>query len=396
MATAMRNRLPKSLPLTAMREQGTSADQLFKMLAESLGYSVRKQHPERSFKGFLNAIMMTKSPDSRIWTKGREMLEKVYDSSYQTFSTAKSAMNEESGTAGGYLVPMDYTARLLETISENSFIYPRANVIPLGSAEMQCPMIDAVTAQSAGTPPWFGGINFKWGSEQAPAETEPTFRSLSLKAWDLLGYAVVSNQFLMDITPVGGEEYLIKLLGKAAAYAAEYAFLQGTGTATKMPLGVLKAPATKLITRQVSGTIIANDIATMAATMIPYGWTGGIWACHPSALAYIARISNYFINGDWSFDGACGYLMTKPLFVTDKLPATSSTSIGDLIFFDPTLYVIGDRMEVLIDVSSEGPGFANYQTNFRTWLRIDGKPLLSNTVTMTDGTVGSAYIALSS
>ncbi len=358
---------------------------LARLYLEGEGYEVRRKASSRSFTGFLSAVQ-----------KGdRRTLEKVYTTEYQggrTAGVAKAAMGEETGSAGGYLVPQDFTTKLMEVLSEESFIYPRANVIPMTAAEIQVPRIDVETVPvSAGTSPFFGGILFKWGSSQAPAETEPKFRSLSLKAWDLLGYAVVSNQFLMDTGPQG-EDALIRLFGKAAAWYAEYAFLNGTGAAQLMPLGIINAPATISVTRQVANTISVVDIASMGAALLPYSWKGAVWACSPTVLAQIVKIPNYFINMAEHDEANAGTLMTRPLFVTEKLASLGSS--GDLLLFDPWLYIIGARQEVLIDVSPH-VSFANFQTNFRIWLRLDGKCQVSGPITLQDRvTKVSPYIIL--
>src|SRR5437868_2311978 len=277
---------------------------------------------ERSVIGFLKAI---KARDLRT-------LNKVYQTGYQTCKTSgviKAAMGEESGSAGGYLVPPDFTLQILEAFSEESFIYPRANVVPMASAEEQCPKVDIETVQSAGTAPYFGGIKFKWGSSQAATETEPTFRQMSLKAWDLLGYMVVANQWLEDIGP-RGEDYIVKLLGKAAAWYAEYAFLQGSGAVQLMPLGILNAPALVTLNSTTANLIVIADIAKMTQNLIPYAWKHAVWATHPTCLTQIQQMAAYYINieiGHPQQNGSqVGMLSTRPLFVTDKLPALGTSS----------------------------------------------------------------------
>ncbi|MCI0409059.1 MAG: phage major capsid protein, partial [Acidobacteria bacterium] len=161
---------------------------------------------------------------------------------------AKAAMSELSGSVGGYLLPQDYSDALLETIAELSFIYPRATVIPMFSADLLAPRWNVETAPTAaGIAPFFGGVIFRWGAEPALPETEPTFRMDTFHAWDLLGYCTVSNQWLQDAgaeQPLRAEHYLIRMFGRAAAWQAELAFLQGLGAAQQMPLGIVNSPAT--------------------------------------------------------------------------------------------------------------------------------------------------------
>jgi HK97 family phage major capsid protein len=344
----------------------------------------------KSFGDFLRAVKDSGDPwREGVRLRGCRHLEEVYGSGYVT----KTAMSEDSGQAGGYLVPLDYSIELLKVVAEDSFIFPRARVVPMAAAETLCPVVSATKAQAAGTAPYFGGALFTWGSSQAPTETEPTFRQLALKAWDLLGYAVASNQLLDDVGPEG-EDALVEVFGRAAAWYAEYAFLQGTGSANQMPEGIVNAPGALAVSRNTPNTIGAADIGNMASSLLPYSWRHAIWATHPSALTKIMQISSFIVNGDPDLadGGMAGMLMSRPVFVTDKLPALGSR--GDLVLFDPSLYVIGLRQEVLVDVSTH-VNFTSNQTVFRVWLRLDGRPLLDGVVTLADGVkTASAIVVL--
>lgn len=323
----------------------------------------------------------------------------------------KATMSELSGLVGGYLVPQDFSDKLLETVAEESFIYPRANVIPMYSADLQAPRINVETAPTAaGISPFFGGVQFHWGAEDVPAESEPTFRMDSFRAWDLLGYATVSNQWLQDAGAIQesgegrdpslkAEHYLLRLFSKAAAWTAEYAFLQGLGAGQRMPLGIVNSPARILVTRDLAGAISIVDIASMTSRLLPYSWNRGIWAVSPTALAQVQQIATYQVNQNYDVDKwrdnhhrPCGLLSSLPLFVTDKLPALGRK--GDLVLFDPSLYVIAQRMEVVIDVSPDDLFITN-QTVYRIWMRLDGKPEFSNTITLPDTTsTVSPYVVL--
>jgi HK97 family phage major capsid protein len=359
--------------------------------------SVRRDTPEpsRTFGAFLKYVReayYARLPADRYMAS--QVLEKDFGSGYEYAGgyVEKTALGEGSGQTGGYLIPQDLTLELMRVVSEESFIYPRALVIPMTTLQVLAPTVDVTTVQSAGTSPFFGGLLFKWGSSQAPAETEPAFRQLQLTAWDLLGYCTVSNQWLWDVGP-GGEDYLLQMFGRAAAWYAEYAFLQGTGTVNQMPLGILKAPGTVSLTRQTSNQITQVDVAGMAAQLIPYSWNNAVWACSPSALAQLFKITGIQMNMDaLGQPGLAGYLLSRPLYVTDKLPPLGTK--GDLVLFDPSLYVVGVRQEVLVDVSPQ-VAFKTNQTDFRVWLRLDGKPQVNSGVTLADGsTVAGAYVAL--
>lgn len=366
----------------------------------------------KSFVDFLNLVRMAQ-PNNPHGHACRKMLENDYGAGYVTIEKGagvstwqpveKAAMSVTSGLTGGYLLPQDYSDALLATVAEEIFIYPRATVIPMFSMELSAPRVNVETAPTArGVSPFFGGVQFRWGMEDAPVQTEPTFRMTSFQAWDLLGDAVVSNQWLQDAgaiqaTPASprpeadpllkAEHYLIDLFGKAAAWSAEYAFFQGEGAGLRMPLGILRSPATHAVTRAGAGLISVADLANMAGSLLPRSWNTAIWAVSPSALVPVQQLAQYQITA-----GPGRYLNSLPLFVTDKLPALGQR--GDIVLFDPKLYVIAQRMEVVVDVSPDIL-FSTNQTVYRIWMRLDGKPEFSNRITLPDTTtVVSPYVVL--
>jgi HK97 family phage major capsid protein len=227
-----------------------------------------------------------------------------------------------------------------------------------------------------------------WGTEGVqPTESEPAFQQVSFTAWDLLIDCLASNQFVADMG-ADGEQRLIYEFGRASAWYVDYAFFNGTGSGGQMPLGILKAPCKKTVSRVVAGHVSQTDVGAMVASLLPRCYRTAVWACSPTAIEDVIKLPGMQPNqpaipamGEES--SLCGVLFGRPVFVTEKLPAMGTA--GDLILFDPAEYLIGDRQQVTID-ASEHPRFRNNQTTFRVWVRVDGKPLLSDTVTLADGT----------
>jgi HK97 family phage major capsid protein len=327
-----------------------------------------------------------------------EFVQAIAQKDFRTFEKfwspqEKAAMNEGSGLQGGYIVPLDYSNQFYRSLAEHSILWPRASIELMNSLEKDCPIVDCTTTQTAGTTPFFGGIVFTWGEGGKAAspvipETEPTSRKLTLRANSLIGQLIASNQLLWDITP-DGEQKLIDLFGEAAAWYADNAFFNGLGAANEQPAGILNAPAVIHVPRASANQITYKDFATMAGSMFPSGFSKAIWCVSPSALVSLVQINGFIPNQDpySSLDGSCGSLLCRPVYVTEKLPALGTT--GDFIFIDPSLYVIGDRQQVRIDVSPH-PLFRTNQSVFRVWLRVDGRPMLSNSVTLADGTTESS------
>lgn len=317
-------------------------------------------------------------------------------------SVEKAAMAEAVGSTGGYTVPPEYSSILFRTIAENSIFWPRAIVAPMSSVELSLPVPDFTTARSAGTTAMFGGLLYKFnqgatGNEGvALDETEPAFRQVILHAWDLIGEAVASIQYVEDLLALeDGEEKLLQLFGQAAAYYADWNFFQGTGANRQTPLGIINAPCKLAVTRAGANHIAAADVAGMAKKLLPRSWETAIWCVSPTGLVDLFQVTAFQPNENPAAapPGFCGYLYTRPVFVTEKLPALGTS--GDIVLFDPAMYIIGDRQQPEVAASRDEPSTFQYnQMMFRTWMRVDGKPLIPSAVTLADGSSTASCVVL--
>lgn len=324
----------------------------------------------------------------------------------------KAAMNEASGTQGGYAVPQELLPTLMRSLAEESIFRRWATVLPMSTRETFAPVPTMTDVQAAGgTTPFFGGLKFTWGQSEgatvndAQLDSGKAWQQVALTAWDLIGLVTLSNQLVMDMGPEADLAWM-KLFGRAVAWYEDYAFFQGKGAGSQMPLGIVNSPGAASVTRAQAGAHISQtDLATMTGDMIPFGWGHAIWCCSPTALAQLQTATGFMPNQIPVFppsidghgpifpgvSGLAGTLLTRPMFVTEKLPACGTK--GDLVFFDPTAYVIGDRQETLIDASPQVL-FSTNQTVFRIWRRVDGKPMVPAVSTLQDGTTTASPIVL--
>jgi HK97 family phage major capsid protein len=332
----------------------------------------------------------------------RTYLEKHYGSRFNEWSQ-KAALAEASGAAGGYTVPPEFYSQLQQLMAEETFIRPRAFVVPMGAATMWMPYLDVTTVQSAGLSPFFGGIQMTWTAEaQTRTETEPQFRQMELKAWELSGYSVSSNVLLQD-SIVGLEKFLLTLFAKAIGWYEEYAFLQGTGAGK--PQGMLTCAAAIATGGNAGGTGRANanqvafaDVATMWSKLLPASWNKAVWTFSPSVVPQLLQLKDganraIFISLDQGITKAPNWsLLGRPAFPTEKVPALGTK--GDLMLIDPSFYVIGDRMQIEV-AASEHVNFLRNQMTWRVVERVDGQPWLSGPVTLQDGsTTVSPFVVL--
>jgi HK97 family phage major capsid protein len=322
----------------------------------------------------------------------RGYLERHYGSRFNEWSQ-KAALGEASGVAGGYTVPPEFYQGLMQLVAENTFIRPRAFVMPMAGATLQIPYLDVTTVQSAGVSPFFAGVQMYWTAEsQTRQETEPQFKQLDLKAWELSGYSVSSNVLLQD-SVIGLEKFLMTLFARAIAWFEEYAFLQGNGVGK--PQGMVNCGAAIAggghsgnTQRDTASHVYFDDIAWMWSKLLPASWGSAIWAFSPTVVPELLQLKDganraIFISIDQGITKAPNWsLLGRPAFPTEKLPALGTK--GDIILIDPALYVIGDRMSVEV-AASEHVNFLKNQMTWRIVERVDGQPWLEKAVTLQDG-----------
>lgn len=352
---------------------------------------------------------------------GFEQLEKEHHiQSYSSWvskgltgEVRKAALAESSGITGGYVIPPQFMNELLTIAAEDGFIEPRAKIIPMNARSVEWPMLDITTAQANGVSPYFGGIVGYWQPEAATInETEPAFKQSQWTAWDLVLYTVSSNQLLAD-NGIGLDALLTQLFGQAMVWYKEYAYLQGRGAGSSMPLGILNAPCTLSQTRAQAAHFVLQDAAAMLSHLQVRSWDDACWMAHQSVIPELIQLQDAAssspqigsqsagIHMAWMTpygDGKVGgtamklpqvFLNGLPLFFTEKLPKLGVN--GCVALADWSRYVVGMRLDFQIDVSPHLL-FRSNQLAWRVICRLDAKPWLNAPITDQAGWQVSPFV----
>jgi len=306
---------------------------------------------------------------------------------YQSFpADGKSALNTSVGTQGGYLVPLEFTDRLVKAAGEGAVVRPRATIIPMESRAAQVPCLDCTTVPGSSDSAFLGGIVARWTEESSTLnETEPVFRQVELVAHELSGYSRVSNSLLQD-SAIGLEQLLVTLFGRAIAWHEDHAFLRGDGVGK--PLGILNSNALISVSRSGANAFALADASEMLARLLP-GWSPAstVWAMHPSVAGKLFQMTSSGAGSNAIYlDNArvkpSMVLFGIPIVITEKLPALNTQ--GDVLLLDLHHYLIGDRREIEI-AFSEHIAFTSNQGAWRFVSRVDGQPWLRSSITLSDG-----------
>jgi HK97 family phage major capsid protein len=341
--------------------------------------------PRRTFGRFLLAVRHS----------DRRTLEELGSRFVEWEECDTKTMSTQTGTSGGYLVPTEFHARLMQLVAERSIVRPRATLIPMAGRSCQIPALDVTSSPAAGNSAFLGGVIARW-TEEATAlnETEPSLRQIDLNNYELSGYSRVSNTLLAD-SAVGLEAFLMQLFSRAIAWYEDHAFLRGNGVAR--PLGVLNWPGLIAVTRSASSAFSLADAATMYARLLPgYDPRYCCWVIHPTVLSRLLQMAagdNAIFLGNDATGRPRMRLFGLDIEVSEKLPALNT--LGDVLLCDFQHYLVGDRQQLEI-AYSEHVAFLSNQAVWRFVSRVGGQPWMRSAITLSDGVSTLApFVALS-
>lgn len=310
---------------------------------------------------------------------GPANINDVPKSHRQYRATQEDIRDAYSGTVpadGGFLVPEEFRAELLQLSLEQSIVRSRARVIPMSALKLRMPTIDSNTNVGS----VHGGLVAYWTEESAElVESEARFGSILLEAQKLTGLSAVPNELLMDAP--GFEAFVMSSWPEALRFFEDLAYIRGSGVGE--PLGFLDNPATVTVAA-VNGaedTITAANIYDMYARMLPSSAARAVWLVAQNAAPQIFKLaadddSPVFITN--IAGPAPVTILGRPVIFTEKVNTVGDQ--GDINFVDLGMYLIGDRMQMQMS-RSEHARFTRDQTMFRIISRTDGRPWLNSAIT---------------
>jgi len=349
------------------RTQPAPVDSKFSRLGEAL-QAIYKA----TFKG-------QSDPRLSVWHDGSEPATKGTKDGW--VESTKDLL-ENIGASGGFLVPIEQMAELLQVPGPESVVRPRCTVVPMRRRQIQWPVLDQ-TNTTSGRPAWYGGVLANWTEEAASKdETEPSFKQINLVAHKLVCYTEASDELLAD-SAVSLEALLAALYRQTIAWYEEEAFVNGTGAG--QPRGVINAPATFAQARAAAGAVGIVDIINM---LEHFHGSNPIWLLSRSLLPSLMQLNGPAANPSYVFmpsarDGMPGTLFGYPVFYNEHCPLIGAR--GDIGLYDFKMYLIGDRQGTTIDASKH----YRFQYDLTAWRavhRVDGQPWLSQPIYLQDGT----------
>lgn len=317
-------------------------------------------------------------------------LRQIYKSHPMSESAIKTDMVEDSGNLGGWAIPEDFDARLLQatmTASEFLGLIPRISVsLPAG----RWPMMNIFTAPTAGgggtaeSAGITGAVRAEGG---AYTETNATLEQLEWRVNDVTAGSIqVSKELRRDVSAIEG--LLTRLVAINDQAKQEYFVLQGNGVA--QPLGVLSSAALIDVSPATNNLFSWVDALSMFSQFYMMDMGRATWLIHPSIIPDIGTMEVGTAGGNTFVANMTGSLplQLNGLPIRKSQHLAQANSSGDAILVDWSAYQIWDLGGAYIDFS-EHVGFLNGLDTWRFGRYMDGKPLWRAPITLSSP--GSAY-----
>jgi len=296
---------------------------------------------------------------------------------------SKTAMAEGTGATGGFLVPDEFRAELMNVTVPLVNVRQRATIIPMRRRTILIPVVKQ-TGTTANQPHWFGGMVASWVEEAASkSESEPEFQQVELTAHKLVCYSRASDELLED-GAISFDAFLRGPMGFAGAIAwqEEWAFINGTGAG--QPLGVLNSGACISVARAADSGVTVPDLTNMLEHF--YGQIP-VWMISRTQMSELMQLNGPSGNASYVFmpnarDGMPATLLGYPIAWSEMMPAKNTA--GDVALIDWSYYLVGDRQMTTVD-STTLERFRYDQTSWRAVHRVDGQPWLTSYLTLADG-----------
>lgn len=300
----------------------------------------------------------------------------------------QNAMSERVPSEGGFLVPWTLQKQVLALMT-TAIVRPRAMYLPVTGLRTSAPFLENADQSTAGQA--LGGLTFSLIEEGAafPA-TNPEFGRTTLEVRKVGAYMTgVPNELLAD-APAFTDVFLPTVIARGLAFWEDDQFI-AAGNGVGQPEALLNAPAGLAVDRATPDAVVLADLVGMVKALHPESLKTATWLVSKSANDQILDLyygaSGQVWNGteliaaempiappEWYVPGTADSgprILGLECEVNDHQPAVGTP--GDVMLGDLGLYLVADRGEMAVDISSKGSGFTSDTSNIRVRHRLDGR-----------------------
>lgn len=292
------------------------------------------------------------------------------------------SLNESSGEDGGWTVPEEFIARLMQATRDASTIERLATSFPMKNKTLNIPVLKQTGTYVDGQTQYAGGLQWvKTGEGEAITETQPVFNQITLTAHKQAGYTEVTEELMTD-SPLTIESVLTQLVAQSLSYRKDWLYVNGSGAGE--PLGFLNKPDVLIKVDLTDSSPTLTEFAEMRSRLISSSYGKAVWLINPLLSHLIFGLDNDAVGFLPNLQGKPTYtFLGIPIEYSEVMPTT--VAAGGIALVDMSYYVIGQKQAISVK-SSEHVSFVNDKITWRFTWRGDGQPWLDSTIKIGSGT----------
>ena len=286
-------------------------------------------------------------------------IEKFARAILQMDHTVLKALSEGTDSAGGYLVPDEFHAEIIQRLPELSELAAYVRVVPVGG--------DAGTFPTLAT-----DVSISWDESENEAfdESNPVFGNKTFTIHRLNAITKTSRELVSD-SKIKLAPYLTQLF--AEAVAAERDKVIAIGNGTDRPQGIYSASGLSSVAS--IGTLAFTDLVEIEHTLAKKYRKGARWIMSNGNVQRVRSFKDSDNRPIFIRDLQTGQpprLLGYPISQQDDLP-DSRIYFGDL-----KRYFWFDREKMAVESTTiGGDAFEKHQLWIKLWERCDGKVMLA-------------------
>jgi HK97 family phage major capsid protein len=280
----------------------------------------------------------------------------------------QNALQIGTDSEGGYLVPDEFEATLIQALEEENVFRQLAKIITTSSGDKKIPVV-----ASKGTASWV--------EEEGPIpDSDDAFGLVSIGAFKLATMIKVSEELLND-SVFNLESYIAKEFARRIGAKEEEAFFIGDGTGK--PTGIFNATggASLGVTAASAAAITFDEVIDLYYSLkLPYR-KNAVFTMNDATVKAIRKLKDG--NGQYIWQpsisaGQPDTVLNKPVITSAYVPTIASAA-KTIAFGDFSYYWVADRQGRSFQRLNELYA-ATGQVGFRATQRVDGKLILSEAI----------------
>lgn len=331
--------------------------------------------------------MVTATPHQRRAKQPTGFGEYLQTCAYAPEKLATAGSDENSVSIsdpfGGFLVPRDHSAALIQRLYDFSRLANRCRRLPMPkSGHLELPAVRETSRVDGSR---LGGIVSGWTFEtQLPTTSRVPAQQILMNAHTLRVLIPCTEEVLRQ--PSALEAFIFSAATEELAVMLDSAIISG---AVAQPTGILQDAATIVVTKETSqsaDTIVPENVLNMVGRLWPYSDNTAVFLCSRSAQKELLLNCRELLRfAEPNAVGARMSLAGYPLLPVEQCPALGDK--GDLMLVDLNEYALAQT-----DVQSASSAFVRWVAHervFKFWIEVDGRSIWKEPVAPMNNADGS-------